>query len=56
MRVGCINSQGDGCSGFKVSKDRNRGEEELGMMEGGVKDRGLLERFTWTLEGVGQRS
>ena len=34
MRVGCINRQGDGCSGFRVRKDRNRGKEELGAVEG----------------------
>ena len=55
MRVRCINSQGDGSSRFRVSKDRNRGKEELGMLEGGVTDRQPLERFTRTLQGVGQR-
>ena len=39
MRVRCINSQGNACSRFRVSKDRNRGKEELGVMEGGVKFR-----------------
>ena len=46
MRVGCINSQGDGCSRFRVSKDMDRGKEELGVTECGVKDGGPLERFT----------
>ena len=44
MRVGCING---------VSKDRDRGKEELGMAEGGVENWGPLERLTRTLEGVG---
>ena len=53
MRVGCINSQGDGYSGFRVNKDRDRGEEDLGLTESGVKNRGLLERFNQTHKGVG---
>ena len=53
MRVGRINSQTDGSTEFRVSKDRDRGEEELGIAEGGVKDWGPMERFTQTLEGVG---
>ena len=42
--------------GFRVSKDRNRGKEELGAVEGGVEDRGPFESFTQTLEGAGERS
>ena len=56
MRVRCIDSQGDGCSGYKVRKDRNGGEKELGMMDSGVKFGGPKERFTGTLEGVSERS
>ena len=56
MRVRCIHSQGDSCPGLRVSEEGNRGQEELGSVEGGVKVRGLLKRFTWTLEGVGERS
>ena len=44
MRVGCING---------VSKDRDRGKEELGVTESGVKDRGPQERFTRTPGGIG---
>ena len=40
-RVRCIDSQGDGSSGFGVSKDRNSGQEELGALEGGVEHGGL---------------
>ena len=39
-----------------MSEDGNRGEEELGVVKGGVEDRGLLERFTQALEGIGERS
>ena len=56
MRVGCVHSQGDGCSRFRVSKDGNRGKEDLGAVEGGVEDRGPLKRFTQTLEGVCERN
>ena len=38
-----------------MSKDRKGGEEKLGMLEGGVKFGGPKERFTGTLEGVGER-
>ena len=51
-----IYSQRDSCSGFRVSEDTNKGEEELGVVKGGVEDRGPLERFTWTLVGVCERS
>ena len=53
VRVKRINSQGDVSTGFRVSKDRDRGKEELGMAEGGVENWGPLERLTRTLEGVG---
>ena len=52
MRVGQVNSQGDGSTGFR-NRDRDRGKEELGVAEGRVEDWGPLERFTRTLEGVG---
>ena len=39
MRVRCINSQGNGCSRFRVSKNRNESKEELGVLKGGVKFR-----------------
>ena len=54
MRVGQVNSQGDGSTGFR-NRDRDRGKEELGVAEGRVEDWGPLERFTRTLEGVGER-
>ena len=56
MRVGCNYSQGDSCFRFRVSKDRNRGEEKFGTVEGGVEDRGPLERITRNLQGVGEWS
>ena len=57
MRVRCIYSKRNNCSGNRVSEEGNRGEEELGGVEGGVEDRGpLLERFTRNLEGFGKRS
>ena len=39
-----------------MSEDGNRGKEELGFVKGRVEDRGPLERFTQTLEGVGERN
>ena len=56
MRFRCVDSQRDGCTGKRVSENRNRGKEKLGGGKGGVQNRRPLERFTGTLEGVGERS
>ena len=56
MGIRSINSQGNGCSRLRVGQNRYRGKEQLGAAKGGVKDDGLRERFTRTLEGVGERS
>ena len=45
-----------GAKGSGLSKDRNRGKEELGVLEGEVEHRRPKERFARTLEGVGERS
>ena len=52
MRVRCVNSQRNGCSRKRVSKDGYRGKEKLGSGEGGFQHRGPLERFPRPLRAL----
>ena len=50
VRVGQVNCKGFRSTGFRVSKDGNGGEKELGTADGGVKNKRTMGE---TCQGLG---